>query len=150
MRATIPMEPLRIPRACHFGKFCTMKRLALIHSKMEESLFGDLEHCRQALVGDQIGSRFYNELRSWLPSWVYGKHHQIIRWRGSGGSDSWNPSESQVQVLEMGQSESVPFKLSPSRIRDSILFPGKVSNLRASREECIEGDLFMKSLPQFR
>ncbi|RVW81575.1 S-locus-specific glycoprotein S6 [Vitis vinifera] len=44
----------------------------------------------------------------------------------------------------MGQSESVPFKLSPSRIRDSILFPGKVSNLRASREGCIEGILVLQ------
>ena len=52
------------------------------------SRFGDLEHRRQALVGNQPGSLFYNRSGSWLPSLVYEERHQIIQWRGFGGLDS--------------------------------------------------------------
>ena len=59
-----------------------------LRPRTKESRFRDLEHRRQALVGNQPGSLFYNRSGSWLPSLVYEERHQIIQWRGFGGLDS--------------------------------------------------------------
>lgn len=61
MKAMDPVELLGILPTCHFGKFCTKKYLAIVHPKMEESLFGDLEHRRQVLAGNHPRSHFYSE-----------------------------------------------------------------------------------------
>ncbi|KAK2975874.1 hypothetical protein RJ640_015305 [Escallonia rubra] len=61
MKAMDPMELLGILPTCHFGKFCSKKYLSIVHPKMEESLFGDLEQRRQVLAGNHPRSRFYGE-----------------------------------------------------------------------------------------
>lgn len=61
MKAMDPVELLGILPTCHFGKFCAKKYLAIVHPKMEESLFGDLEQQRQVLAGNHPRSQFYGE-----------------------------------------------------------------------------------------
>ncbi|XP_052199773.1 protein GRAVITROPIC IN THE LIGHT 1-like [Diospyros lotus] len=61
MKAMDPVELLGILPSCHFGKFCSKKYLAIVHPKMEESLFGDLEQRRQVLAGNHPRSQFYGE-----------------------------------------------------------------------------------------
>lgn len=61
MKAMDPVELLGILPTCHFGKFCSKKYLAIVHPKMEESLFGDLEQQRQVLAGNHPRSQFYGE-----------------------------------------------------------------------------------------
>lgn len=61
MKAMDPSELLGIMPTCHFGKFCSKKYLAVVHPKMEESLFGDLEQRRQVLAGNHPRSQFYGE-----------------------------------------------------------------------------------------
>ncbi|KAF3439527.1 hypothetical protein FNV43_RR17805 [Rhamnella rubrinervis] len=61
MKAMDPVELLGIMPTCHFGKFCFKKYLAIIHPKMEESLFGDLDQHRQVLAGNHPRSQFYGE-----------------------------------------------------------------------------------------
>lgn len=61
MKAMDPVELLGILPTCHFGKFCSKKYLAIVHPKMEESLFGDLEQHRQVLAGNHPRSQFYGE-----------------------------------------------------------------------------------------
>lgn len=61
MKAMDPVELLGIMPTCHFGKFCSKKYLAIIHPKMEESLFGDLDQHRQVLAGNHPRSQFYGE-----------------------------------------------------------------------------------------
>lgn len=61
MKAMDPMELLGILPTCQFGKFCSKKYLSIVHPKMEESLFGDLEQRRQVLDGNHPRSRFYGE-----------------------------------------------------------------------------------------
>ncbi|KAL6967616.1 Protein GRAVITROPIC IN THE LIGHT 1 [Sarracenia purpurea var. burkii] len=61
MKAMDPIELLGILPTCHFGKFCSKKYLAIVHPKMEESLFGDLEQRRQVLAGNHPRSQFYRE-----------------------------------------------------------------------------------------
>ncbi|KAL5580841.1 hypothetical protein UlMin_013283 [Ulmus minor] len=61
MKSMDPTELLGILPTCHFGKFCTKKYLAIVHPKMEESLFGDLEQQRQVLAGNHPRSQFYGE-----------------------------------------------------------------------------------------
>ncbi|KAJ0020151.1 hypothetical protein Pint_32613 [Pistacia integerrima] len=61
MKAMDPVELLGILPTCHFGKFCSKKYLAIVHPKMEESLFGDLEQHRQLLAGTHPRSQFYGE-----------------------------------------------------------------------------------------
>jgi len=61
MKSMDPMELLGILPTCQFGKFCSNKYLAIVHPKMEESLFGDLEQRRQVLAGNHPRSRFYGE-----------------------------------------------------------------------------------------
>ncbi|KAK6935767.1 protein of unknown function DUF641, plant [Dillenia turbinata] len=61
MKAMDPIELLGILPICHFGKFCSKKYLSIVHQKMEESLFGDLEQRRQILAGNHPRSQFYGE-----------------------------------------------------------------------------------------
>lgn len=61
MKAMDPIELLGILPTCHFGKFCSKKFLSIVHPKMEESLFGDLEQRRQVLAGNHPRSQFYGE-----------------------------------------------------------------------------------------
>ncbi|VFQ76660.1 unnamed protein product [Cuscuta campestris] len=61
MKAMDPAELLGILPNCSFGNFCFKKYLAIIHPKMEESLFGDLEQRRQVLAGNHPRSQFYGE-----------------------------------------------------------------------------------------
>ncbi|XP_068644313.1 protein GRAVITROPIC IN THE LIGHT 1-like [Aristolochia californica] len=59
MKAMDPAEILGILPSCHFGKFCCRKFMAIIHPKMEESLFGNLEQRRVVLAGSHPRSEFY-------------------------------------------------------------------------------------------
>ncbi|XP_052187219.1 protein GRAVITROPIC IN THE LIGHT 1-like [Diospyros lotus] len=62
MEAIDPIELLQVlPTTSHFSKFCSNKYLAIVHPKMEESLFGDLEQRRQVVVGNHPRSPFYGE-----------------------------------------------------------------------------------------
>ncbi|OVA17694.1 protein of unknown function DUF641 [Macleaya cordata] len=71
MRAMEPAELLGILPTCHFGKFCSKKFLAIVHPKMEESLFGNLEHHDMVLAGNHPRSQFYGEfLRLAMAVWL--------------------------------------------------------------------------------
>ncbi|XP_002520441.4 protein GRAVITROPIC IN THE LIGHT 1 isoform X2 [Ricinus communis] len=61
MKAMDPVELLGILPTCHFGKFCFKKYVAIVHPKMEESLFGNLEQRQQVLDGSHPRSQFYAE-----------------------------------------------------------------------------------------
>ncbi|KAM5583388.1 hypothetical protein ABKV19_003338 [Rosa sericea] len=61
MKAMDPAELLGILPTCHFGKFCSNKYLAIVHPKMEESLFGDLDQRRQVFDGNHPRSEFYSQ-----------------------------------------------------------------------------------------
>ncbi|KAG8660163.1 protein GRAVITROPIC IN THE LIGHT 1 [Manihot esculenta] len=61
MKAMDPIELLGILPTCHFGKFCFRKYVAIVHPKMEESLFGNLEQRQQVLAGSHPRSQFYGE-----------------------------------------------------------------------------------------
>ncbi|WJX37333.1 Protein GRAVITROPIC IN THE LIGHT 1 [Trifolium repens] len=61
MKSMDPAELLGILPSCHFGKFCSKKYLAIVHPKMEESLFGNLEQNSQVQAGSHPRSEFYNE-----------------------------------------------------------------------------------------
>ncbi|CAI0392129.1 unnamed protein product, partial [Linum tenue] len=61
MKAMDPVELLGILPTCHFGKFCSKKYLAIVHPKMEESLFGNLEQRQQVAAGNHPRSQFYGE-----------------------------------------------------------------------------------------
>ncbi|XP_051143524.1 protein GRAVITROPIC IN THE LIGHT 1 isoform X2 [Andrographis paniculata] len=61
MKAMDPVELLGILPTCGFGNFCFKKYLSIVHPKMEESLFGDLEQRRQVLDGHHPRSQFYGE-----------------------------------------------------------------------------------------
>lgn len=61
MKAMDPVELLSILPTCSFGNFCFKKYLSIVHPKMEESLFGDLEQRRQVLNGHHPRSQFYAE-----------------------------------------------------------------------------------------
>lgn len=61
MKSMDPTELLGILPTCHFGKFCFKKYLAIVHPKMEESLFGNLEQHDQVSAGSHPRSQFYNE-----------------------------------------------------------------------------------------
>ena len=61
MKAMDPIEVLGILPTCSFGNFYFKKYLAIVHPKIEESLFGDLEQRHLVLVGSHPGSQFYGE-----------------------------------------------------------------------------------------
>ncbi|TQD93976.1 hypothetical protein C1H46_020401 [Malus baccata] len=60
-KAMDPTELLGILPTCQFGKFCSAKYLAVVHPKMEESLFGHLEQRRHVVEGGHPRSEFYRE-----------------------------------------------------------------------------------------
>ncbi|OIW21363.1 hypothetical protein TanjilG_01739 [Lupinus angustifolius] len=61
MKSMDPTELLGILPTCHFGKFCSKKYLAIVHPKMEESLFGNLDQHNHVSAGNHPRSEFYNE-----------------------------------------------------------------------------------------
>ncbi|XP_042520702.1 protein GRAVITROPIC IN THE LIGHT 1 isoform X2 [Macadamia integrifolia] len=61
MKAMDPVELLGILPSCQFGKFCSKKFLSIVHPKMEESLFGNLEQRNLILAGNHPRSQFYKE-----------------------------------------------------------------------------------------
>ncbi|XP_071699465.1 protein GRAVITROPIC IN THE LIGHT 1-like [Rutidosis leptorrhynchoides] len=61
MKSVDTNELLETLPTCQFGVFCLKKYLSVVHPKMEESLFGDLEQRRQVLAGKHPRSRFYRE-----------------------------------------------------------------------------------------
>uniref|UniRef100_M4CR96 Uncharacterized protein n=1 Tax=Brassica campestris TaxID=3711 RepID=M4CR96_BRACM len=61
MKAMDPMELLGVLPTCHFGNLCSKKYLSVIHHRMEESLFGDLEQREMILAGNHRRSQFYGE-----------------------------------------------------------------------------------------
>lgn len=61
MKSMDPVELLGILPTCQFGKFCTKKYLSIVHPKMEESLFGNLDQSRQVMAGNHPRSQFYSE-----------------------------------------------------------------------------------------
>eukprot|EP00249_Psilotum_nudum_P006514 c19837_g1_i1 orf=550-2016(-) len=58
-RNTDPMEMISANPECPFGRFCCEKFLDLIHPKMEESFFGNLEHRNQLMNGTYPHTQFY-------------------------------------------------------------------------------------------
>ncbi|CAL0301722.1 unnamed protein product [Lupinus luteus] len=61
MKSMDPTELLGILPSCHFGKFCSEKYLAIVHPKMEESLFGNLDQHNHVSAGNHPRSEFYHE-----------------------------------------------------------------------------------------
>ncbi|CAM8891918.1 unnamed protein product [Rhodiola kirilowii] len=61
MKAMDPVELLGILPTCQFGTFCSKKYLSIVHPKMEESLFGSLEHHKQVSDGNHPRTPFYGE-----------------------------------------------------------------------------------------
>ncbi|XP_043701782.1 protein GRAVITROPIC IN THE LIGHT 1-like [Telopea speciosissima] len=61
MQTMDPVKLLGILPTCHFGKFCSMKYLSIVHPKMEESLFGNLEQRNLILAGNHPRTQFYKE-----------------------------------------------------------------------------------------
>ncbi|RZC84304.1 hypothetical protein C5167_047086 [Papaver somniferum] len=61
MKSMEPTELLGISPTCTFGKFCTKKFLSIVHPKMEESLFGNLEHHELVSAGNHPRSQFYGD-----------------------------------------------------------------------------------------
>ncbi|KAI3988817.1 hypothetical protein MKX01_016388 [Papaver californicum] len=61
MKSMEPTELLGILPTCNFGKFCTKKFLSIVHPKMEESLFGNLEHHELVSAGNHPRSQFYGD-----------------------------------------------------------------------------------------
>ncbi|GAB2214781.1 hypothetical protein Droror1_Dr00019144 [Drosera rotundifolia] len=61
MKSMDPAELLGILPTCQFGVFCNKRYLSIIHPKMEESLFGNLEQHRQVMAGNHPRTEFYGE-----------------------------------------------------------------------------------------
>ncbi|GAA0154208.1 hypothetical protein LIER_12261 [Lithospermum erythrorhizon] len=61
MKDKDPLELLDILPTCSFGNFCFKKYLNIVHPKMEESLFGDMEQRRQVMNRHHPRSQFYGE-----------------------------------------------------------------------------------------
>lgn len=59
LRTADPLEVINDNPDSMFSKFCLTKFLDLIHSKMEESFFGSIEHRKQAASGKHPNSQFY-------------------------------------------------------------------------------------------
>uniref|UniRef100_A0A251TB36 Uncharacterized protein n=2 Tax=Helianthus annuus TaxID=4232 RepID=A0A251TB36_HELAN len=93
MKSMDPIELLGILPTCQFGTFCSKKYLSIVHPKMEESLFGDLEQRRQVLAGNHPRTRFYGEFLS-LAKAVWMLHLLAFsldppptHFEGSGGAE---------------------------------------------------------------
>lgn len=61
MRGMDPSELLGVLPDCQFGRFAARKYLAMVHPKMEESLFGGQEQRRQVEAGGHPRTVFYGE-----------------------------------------------------------------------------------------
>ncbi|KAG4961794.1 hypothetical protein AAZX31_14G009300 [Glycine max] len=62
MKSVDPSELIGgVLATCNFGKFCSNKYLSIVHPKMEESLFGDLEQHSVVSEGKHPRTRFYKE-----------------------------------------------------------------------------------------
>ncbi|KAK9158977.1 hypothetical protein Scep_005551 [Stephania cephalantha] len=61
MKSMDPSELLGILPSCHFGKFCSKKYQSVVHPKMEESLFGNLEQHQLVTGGSHPRTQFYRE-----------------------------------------------------------------------------------------
>ncbi|KAG0479204.1 hypothetical protein HPP92_013923 [Vanilla planifolia] len=61
MRSMDPAELLGILPTCQFGKFSGKKYLAVVHAKMEESLFGGSEQRLEVIAGGHPRTGFYGE-----------------------------------------------------------------------------------------
>ncbi|KAK9124396.1 hypothetical protein Sjap_013998 [Stephania japonica] len=61
MKSMDPSELLGILPTCHFGKFCSKKYQSIVHPKMEESLFGNLEQHQLVAAGTHPRTQFYGE-----------------------------------------------------------------------------------------
>ncbi|KAK9168233.1 hypothetical protein Syun_000373 [Stephania yunnanensis] len=61
MKSMDPSELLGILPTCHFGKFCSKKYQSVVHHKMEESLFGNLEQHQLVTGGSHPRTQFYRE-----------------------------------------------------------------------------------------
>ena len=61
MRGMDPSELLGVLPECRFGRFAASKYLAMVHEKMEESLFGGQEQRRLVEVGVHPRTVFYEE-----------------------------------------------------------------------------------------
>ncbi|XP_027368621.1 protein GRAVITROPIC IN THE LIGHT 1-like [Abrus precatorius] len=61
MKSMDPSQLLGILPTCNFGKFCANKYLSIVHPKMEESLFGNLEQHSLVSEGNHPRTKFYNE-----------------------------------------------------------------------------------------
>ncbi|KAK4762586.1 hypothetical protein SAY86_008354 [Trapa natans] len=59
MKSIDPMEMLEALPACNFSKFCSVKYLSVIHPKMEESFFGNLDQQRLLMAGRHPRTQFY-------------------------------------------------------------------------------------------
>ncbi|XP_010928935.1 protein GRAVITROPIC IN THE LIGHT 1 [Elaeis guineensis] len=71
MRGMDPAELLGVLPTCQFGRFAAKKYLAIVHPKMEESLFGGVEQRRQVMAGAHPRTGFYGEfLRLAKPVWL--------------------------------------------------------------------------------
>ncbi|KAI3772258.1 hypothetical protein L6452_03440 [Arctium lappa] len=120
MKSMDPMELLGILPTCQFGKFCLKKYLSIVHPKMEESLFGDLEQRRQVLAGNHPRSRFYGELLKvakavWLLHLVaFSLDPLPSHFEGSRGAD-FHPEymESAARFSGAGAGYVVGFPVSP-------------------------------------
>ncbi|KAK1426826.1 hypothetical protein QVD17_15506 [Tagetes erecta] len=102
MKSMDPIELLGILPTCQFGNFCLKKYLSIVHPKMEESLFGDLEQRRHVLAGNHPRTRFYGEFlvvakAVWLQHLLAFSYDPIpARFEGSRGAE-----------FDMGYMESV-------------------------------------------
>ncbi|KVI11921.1 hypothetical protein Ccrd_009663 [Cynara cardunculus var. scolymus] len=118
MKSMDPMELLAILPTCQFGKFCSKKYLSIVHPKMEESLFGDLEQRRQVLAGNHPRSRFYGELLKvakavWLLHLVAFSLDPLPSiFEGSRGAD-FHPEYMESAVRFPGAGHVVGFPVSP-------------------------------------
>lgn len=61
MNSMDPAELLGISPTCPFGQFCCKKYLSVIHPKMEESLFGNLEQNKFVSAGNHPRTDFYGK-----------------------------------------------------------------------------------------
>ncbi|XP_008798959.2 protein GRAVITROPIC IN THE LIGHT 1-like [Phoenix dactylifera] len=61
MRGMDPAELLGVLPTCQFGRFAAKKYLAIVHPKMEESLFGGVEQRRKVMAGAHPRTGFYGE-----------------------------------------------------------------------------------------
>ncbi|KAL7124815.1 hypothetical protein ABFS83_14G074100 [Erythranthe nasuta] len=120
MKAMDPAELLGILPSCGFGNFCFKKYLAVVHPKMEESLFGDLEQRRQVLDGHHPRSQFYGEFLGLAKSvWLlhllaFSLDPPPGHFEASKGADFHSQyMESVVKNNKVGISMVVGFPVSP-------------------------------------